>query len=198
MAGQTVFSLQSTATDPDKDPLTFTWNFGDGGSGSSNIVTHTYAAAGTFQVQLSVGDGKHTVNAPSSTVTVGPNLIGTWTGGSILMPDSTGRVVVNCGLSLSLSQNGATISGAMNLVGNCSVPGIPVALGLASLLTHPSGITLLSGQFSFAPAGSIGTGLVISFAGTTSGTGTTMTGNVTLNQPSTGFTQTTATSFTKQ
>jgi hypothetical protein len=197
MAGQTVFTLQSTASDPDKDSLTFTWNFGDGGSGSGQSVTHTYASAGTFQAQVVVSDGKHTVNAPATTVTVGPSLTGTWTGGSLLMPDPTGNITVNCGLTLTLTQNGSAVTGSMAFAAGCTGGPGALASGSANPLTHPSDVAVASGSFAF-PGGPLSQGLVILFAGRTNGTGTTLTGNVTLSSPSIGFVRTTATSFSRQ
>jgi PKD repeat protein len=38
------------------DSLTFQWNFGDGITASGALVTHTYAAAGTYTVTLTVVD----------------------------------------------------------------------------------------------------------------------------------------------
>ena len=197
MAGQTNFTFRSSASDPDNDPLTLTWNFGDGGSGTGETITHTYAAAGTYQVQLAISDGKHTVNAPAATVVVGPNIAGTWTGGTILMPDPTGNIVVNCGLSLELTQNGESLSGSMRFAGGCT--GGPGALssGTASPLTHPSRVAVASGQFTFPPA-QFGTGLVVSFVGMTNTAGNILAGNVTLSRPASNFVRTTATSFTKQ
>lgn len=198
MAGQTSFTIRSTgAQDPDDDPLTFTWNFGDGGSGTGETITHTYAAAGTYQVQLAISDGKDTVNAPATTVVVGPSIGGTWTGGSIMMPDPIGNLVVNCGLNLELTQNGESVSGSMRFTGGCT--GGPGALssGTASPLTHPSRVSVASGQFTFPPA-ELGTGLVVSFVGMTNTAGTTLTGNITLARPASNFVRTTATSFNKQ
>ena len=133
MAGQTTFTMQATgARDPDDDPLTFSWNFGDGGSGSGESATHTYSSVGTFQVQLSVSDGKHTATAPNASINIGPNLTGSWVGGSILMPDSTGSITVNCGLTLVLTQSGMTLTGSMPFAGGCPGSAGSLASGSAS------------------------------------------------------------------
>jgi hypothetical protein len=66
----TRFSFQSNASDPNKDSLTYSWNFGDGASGSGQTATHTYASDGTFTVSLSVSDGKESATAPPVTVQV--------------------------------------------------------------------------------------------------------------------------------
>lgn len=47
----------SGSSDPDGDPLTFEWDWGDESARSSGRdATHTYAAAGNFSVRLTVGD----------------------------------------------------------------------------------------------------------------------------------------------
>ena len=44
------------STDPENDPLTYTWFFGDGTTSNQRIVSHTYLSAGTFNAQLTVSD----------------------------------------------------------------------------------------------------------------------------------------------
>lgn len=46
-----------TSSDPDGDPLSFTWDFGDGTGASGAQASHCYAASGTYLIELSVSDG---------------------------------------------------------------------------------------------------------------------------------------------
>jgi PKD repeat protein len=49
----------------------FTWNFGDGTTGSGAQVTHSWTEPGTFLVQLTVGDGKASASASRVFVVTG-------------------------------------------------------------------------------------------------------------------------------
>ena len=47
----------SLSSDPENDPLIYTWTFGDGAIGTSAVPTHAYTAAGIYDVCLTVNDG---------------------------------------------------------------------------------------------------------------------------------------------
>jgi len=54
-----IVAFDGTASvDPDSDPLTYRWDFGDGASATGAKVQHSYAAAGTYPIILVVDDGK--------------------------------------------------------------------------------------------------------------------------------------------
>jgi chitodextrinase len=60
----------SQSTDPDGDALTYAWDFGDGTKGSGVTTSHAYASAGTFNVTVTVEDGRGGTNAASTTATI--------------------------------------------------------------------------------------------------------------------------------
>jgi hypothetical protein len=51
-------TFAAVAFDPNADPLTYTWDFGDGQSGEGATVTHTFTTAGPFLVTVTVSDGR--------------------------------------------------------------------------------------------------------------------------------------------
>lgn len=75
----TRMTFTATASDPEGDPLTYAWDFGDATGAQGPTASHTYQRQGTFTVTLTVGDGL-TGTLASTAVTVG-SLEGTWTGG---------------------------------------------------------------------------------------------------------------------
>jgi glucose/arabinose dehydrogenase len=46
------------STDPDNDPLTYQWSFGDGGTSTQAAPSHTYTNPGTYTATLTVRDGR--------------------------------------------------------------------------------------------------------------------------------------------
>jgi RHS repeat-associated protein len=63
--GQPIQFDGTGSSDPENDPLTFSWNFGDGTSGSGPTPTHAYSVPGTYTVSLTVDDGRG--NTPTAT-----------------------------------------------------------------------------------------------------------------------------------
>ena len=58
--GQAPYSIDFDATgstDANRDAMTFTWDFGDGATAEGKTVSHTYTAAGDYNVVLVVSDG---------------------------------------------------------------------------------------------------------------------------------------------
>ncbi|MDE1836285.1 MAG: PKD domain-containing protein [Euryarchaeota archaeon] len=69
VTGQAV-SFTSTSTDPSAPLVSFTWNFGDGVSGSGANVSHVYAASGVYSVTLVVSDSSGYFAAATGNVSV--------------------------------------------------------------------------------------------------------------------------------
>jgi hypothetical protein len=60
----------SQSSDADGDALTYTWEFGDGATGSGAAPTHVYASVGTFSVRLTVADGRGGTNVATTSAVV--------------------------------------------------------------------------------------------------------------------------------
>jgi PKD repeat protein len=84
----------SGSTDSDGSITSYDWDFGDGNTGSSVEVSHTYASAGTYTVILTVTDDGGASDSESQDVTVS---------------SSTGGDVSVTGIDPSSMQAGTTI-----------------------------------------------------------------------------------------
>jgi PKD repeat protein len=63
-------NFTDTSTDNDGSIVAHSWTFGDGGTSNSQNPSHTYAAAGTYTVSLTVTDDDAATNSTSHSVTV--------------------------------------------------------------------------------------------------------------------------------
>src|SRR5206468_6276541 len=103
LAASTSINVSATgASDPDGDPLTFDWDFGDGARGAGATAAHVYNAAGPFLLTVTVSDGKASTSA-SRAVTI-KSLTGTWHGTL-----TNGTTTLNT--TVVFNQSGASLSG---------------------------------------------------------------------------------------
>jgi len=93
-------NFTDTSTDSDGSIVSWSWNFGDGATSTAADPSHTYAAAGTYSVSLSVTDNEGATDGAAQNVNVssggsdttppvisnvssaktgGPNFVITWT-----------------------------------------------------------------------------------------------------------------------
>jgi len=70
--GRTCSFDGSASHDNDDGIVMWSWNFGDGTSGSNPTITHSYFKQGTYVVTLSVKDAHGATASQSSTVQVSP------------------------------------------------------------------------------------------------------------------------------
>jgi PKD repeat protein len=68
--GQDVTFNASDSYDPDGFITEWYWNFGDGATGTGEVVTHKFEEKGTYTVSLTVKDNKDRISRISKTITV--------------------------------------------------------------------------------------------------------------------------------
>jgi pectate lyase len=68
--GQPAVLDGSGSSDPDGDALSYSWDFGDGTTGTGAVVSHSYAAPDTYTATLTVSDGELN-HSDTALITVG-------------------------------------------------------------------------------------------------------------------------------
>lgn len=75
VANQNVLFDASGSRSPANNPIvSFTWDFGDGSTGSGQVTTHEFRAPGTYVVTLTVTDGVGRSRQASQSVNVAPGV----------------------------------------------------------------------------------------------------------------------------
>ena len=59
------------SNDPEGQPITYSWDFGDGTSSTASNPVHTYTEAGQYVVRLTVSDGANSSISTPLTISVG-------------------------------------------------------------------------------------------------------------------------------
>jgi len=103
LMGATSVTFSATGSDPEGDPLTFAWDFGDGQSGSGLTTQHVFVSAGTMRVVLTVRDSKGAQITATGNVTV-RSITGVW-------------VDVDPRFRWEFSHTGSTFTGTMTASG---------------------------------------------------------------------------------
>jgi len=130
------------SSDPEGATLTYSWNFGDGGTSTLANPSHTYSTLGTYPVTLTVSDGNKTGIA-SLTVTVA-NQASALIAAYGLDVGSGTAVFDNSGHGVAGVVNGATWSASGKYLGGLAFNGLSdyVELGNPAALQLTGSMTL--------------------------------------------------------
>ncbi len=121
-------AFTATATDADGDPLTYAWDFGDGGTAAVANPSHTYTAPGTYTAKVTVSDGKGATGVATLSIVV-----------ELRAVTVEGTVGADVDFVLALSVNGTASFGAF-------APGVAAEYeaGVAANVTSTAGNAALS------------------------------------------------------
>jgi chitodextrinase len=135
VAGGTHVGFGATASDPDGDRLSFSWDFGDGTSDSGEALFHVFYGSGSFDVKLTVTDGRGGVATDTVRVTA-RRIEGEW------LVNNAAHVQLTARLSQGNGSNvfWGTVSDGSLIEGRLIDPyGIVLTYSSATALCIPSG-----------------------------------------------------------
>ena len=69
--GETVTFDASTSSDPDGNIELYSWDFGDGDTGTGVTATHVYTVKGTYVVTLTITDNDELTDTATRFITIG-------------------------------------------------------------------------------------------------------------------------------
>jgi PKD repeat protein len=99
---QNVLFDASTSTAPSNNPIaTYSWNFGDGRTGSGRTTTHSFDIPGTYVVTLTIADQFNRTASTSQTIDV---VGGNGPSASFVMSPAAPRVLENVNFNASASR----------------------------------------------------------------------------------------------
>jgi hypothetical protein len=113
LIGWTNFAFSiSGVTDADSDPITYSWDLGDGSPAVAGATaTKTYAAVGNYVVTVTATDGRSApIVAAQRSVTV-RNLTGAWRG----RLNCSACAVTSLDVTFNITQTGLSFSGSCSL-----------------------------------------------------------------------------------
>ena len=134
-------SLDGTSsTDPDGTVVGWAWNFGDTSTGTGATPQHTYAAAGTYPVSLTVTDNQGATTVVTHNVTV-----------SDLPPvaaftSTSANVVASFDATTSTDPDGTVASYSWNFGDSSTGTGVTPQHTYAALGTYPVSLTVTDNQ----------------------------------------------------
>ncbi len=142
--GQAV-SFAVAASDPDNDPLTYQWDFGDGATLTGSSVTHAYASPGNYTATITISDGRGGQVSATAVVSV------------TTAPPATYALTVNLGSGSGLYPAGTTVT----IVANAPLTGqlfdawagaaVANAKAATTTLTMPAAAVTVTAMYKNAP-----------------------------------------------
>jgi hypothetical protein len=108
--GQRTFLMDANGLSPDNDPLTYSWDFGDGATATGDPVTHTFAGPGTYHVTVTAHEPMQTATATHDITVTTPT--------PVANPDSVSAVRGQATDLAVLVNDVAPPGGALTIVGH--------------------------------------------------------------------------------
>lgn len=143
----------SGSSDPDGDPLSYSWNFGNGVTASGVTASNSYSTEGTYQVTLTVSDGNGGSDTATETITVISDVISSSSSSSSSLSSSSSSSSSAPGSSSSSS---TAVSSSSSVSSSASVSTSSIASSMSSnppSSSSSSAISSVASSSSSAPTG---------------------------------------------